>query len=96
MELWVHWIQNSDKNKILPAKEYLNKTRPYLKDIENNFKKPDTWKIWIKIASKFISSIDNEHVMLSKSDNIEIIMSDEPDEFITDFFDSLKNRYQNI
>ena len=34
--------------------------------------------------------------MLSKSDNIEIIMSDERDEFITDFFDSLKNRYQNI
>ena len=34
--------------------------------------------------------------MLSKSDNIEIIMSDEPDEFIKDFFDSLKNRYQNI
>ena len=34
--------------------------------------------------------------MLSKSENIEIIMSDEPDEFITDFFDSLKNRYQNI
>ena len=34
--------------------------------------------------------------MLSKSDNIETIISDEPDEFITDFFDSLKNRYQNI
>ena len=33
--------------------------------------------------------------MHSKSDNIEIMISDEADEVIKELFDSLKNRYQN-
>ena len=48
-------------------------------------------------AINFISSKDNdeEHVMHSKSDNKEIIINDEADEFVKDFFKALKNRYQN-
>ena len=51
----------------------------------------------IKIANNFISSIDNdeERVMDSKRDNIEIMSNDEADEVIKELFDSLKNRYQN-
>ena len=30
-----------------------------------------------------------------KRDNIDIMINDEADEVIKDFFDSLKNRYQN-
>ena len=37
----------------LSAEEYLNKIRPYLKDIINNVKKSDTWEIQLTIASKF-------------------------------------------
>ena len=33
--------------------------------------------------------------MHSKSDKIEIMMNDKPDEIIKELFDSLKNRYQN-
>ena len=33
--------------------------------------------------------------MHSKSDNVEIMISDEADEVIRKIFDSLKNRYQN-
>ena len=33
--------------------------------------------------------------MLSKSDNIEVMISDEADQFIKKLFDSLKDRYQN-
>ena len=29
---------NSERNKTLPVEEYLNKIRPYLKDIINNLK----------------------------------------------------------
>ena len=49
------------------------------------------------IANSFISSIDNdeERVMHSKNDNIEIIISDKEDKAIKELFDSLKNRYQN-
>ena len=68
----------------------------YLKDIINNLKKSSTWKIELTIANNFICSIDNdeEHVTHSKSDNIEIMMN-EGDEIMGEFFDSLKNRYQN-
>ena len=33
--------------------------------------------------------------MHSKSDNIEVMISDEADEVIKKLYDSLKNRYQN-
>ena len=37
---------------------------------------------------------DEERIMHSKSDNIEIMINDEADEVIEELFDSLKNRYQ--
>ena len=48
-------------------------------------------------AINFISSIDNdeERLMHSKSDNIEIMINDETQEVIKELFDSLKNRYQS-
>ena len=51
-----------------------------------------SWKIQLTIANNFISLIDNEpeRVMHSKSDIIEIMINDEADEVIKDFFDSLK------
>ena len=49
----------TDRNKTLPVEECLNKIRPYLKDIINNLKKSDTWKIQLSIANNFISSVDN-------------------------------------
>ena len=44
-----------------------------------------------------MSSLDNdeERVMHSKSDNMEIMISDESDEVIKVLFDSLKNTYEN-
>ena len=53
-------------------------------------------KIQLTIANNFISSIDNdeERVMHSKSDNIEIMINDEADEVIKELFDSLKDNYQ--
>ena len=78
----------------LSVEEYLNKTRPYLKDIINNLEKTDTWKIQLTIVNKFISSTDNDEEH-SKSDNIEIMINDEADKVIKEIFDSLKNRYQN-
>ena len=68
-----------------------------MKDI-NNLKRFDTRKIQLTIANNSISSLDNdeEHVMHSKNDNIEIMINDEADEVIEEIFDLLKNRYQNI
>ena len=78
----------------------LNKTilnlRPYLKDIINNPKKSDTWKIQLTIANNFISSEDNdeEHLMHSKSNNTEVMIDDNADEVIEKLFESLLNTYQ--
>ena len=93
----IGYESKGDKNKTLSVEEYLKKIRPYLKDIINNLKKPDTWKIQLTIANNFISSLNNdeERVMHSNNDNIEIMISDETDKVIEELFDSLKNRYQN-
>ena len=79
------------------VKEYLNKIRPYLKHIKNNFKKFHTWKIQLAIANNFIFSIDNDEecAVHSKSENMEIMINDEAEEVIKLIFDSLKNSYQN-
>ena len=72
--------------------EYLDKNRPYLKDIINNLKKPDTEKIQLTLANIFISSIDNdeERLMHSKNGNIEIMINDKADKVI-----KYSLRYQN-
>ena len=55
-------------------------------------KKSDTWKIQLTTANNFISSIDNdeEHVVHSKRDYIEIMINGEADKVIKELFDSLK------
>ena len=84
---YIEYKSNGDRNKTLSVDEYLNKIRPYLKDIINNLRKSDTWNIQLTIANNFIDNdedIDNDEVRLmhSKSDNIEIMINDEEDEVI--------------
>ena len=76
---YLEYESSSDRNKTLPVEEYFDKIRPYLKDIINNSKNSETWKIQLTMANSFISSTDNneEHVMHCKSDNIDIMINDE-------------------
>ena len=57
---YIEYKSNGNKSKTQSAEEYLNKIRPYLKNIINNLKKSDTWKIQFTIANKFIFSINND------------------------------------
>ena len=93
----IEYESNGDRNKTLLVEEYLNKIRPCLKDITNNLKISNTWKIELTTANNFISSIDSdeEHLIHSKSDHVEIMINDEAGEVIKEPFDSLKNRYKN-
>ena len=55
--------------KTLSVEEYVNKIKPYLRDIINDLKKSDTWKIQWPITISFISSKDDQnekHEMHSK------------------------------
>ena len=55
-----------------------------MRDIINNLRKSDRWKIQLARAINFISSknTDEERVMHSKSDNIEFMIYDNKDEVI--------------
>ena len=89
---YIEYGNNGDRSKTLSVEEYPNKNRPCLKDIVNNLKKSEMWKIQLTIANNFISSRNNneECVMYSKSDNIEIVINDEADEVIKERLFHLK------
>ena len=89
---YTEYESNGDRNETLSVEEYLKKFRLYLKDIVNNLKKSDTWKIDWTVANNFISFIDNDEecVMNSEIENIEIMISDEADKVLKELFDSLK------
>ena len=75
-------MDNVGRNKALQTKEYLYKFLLYLKDHKNDLKKSNTRKIYLTIAISCISSDDTheEHLTCSKSDTIEISISDKADE----------------
>ena len=94
-----HIEYESKGNRKTPSiEEYLNKTRLYLKNIIDNLKKSDTWKIQLTIAINFIYSKDNddeESVKHSKSDNKEIMIRDKGYEVIEELFDSFITKICN-
>ena len=63
---------HGDKNSNLSLDEFLNKIKPYLRDIIIDLQRSDAWKIQLTIAINFISSKDTEEesVMHSTSDNM--------------------------
>ena len=70
--------------------------RPYLKGIINDVKKSNARKIQLTIAINFVSSKDNEEerVIYSKSDSIEIMINDKADDVIEEHFRPLLSKYQ--
>ena len=62
----------------------------------NDLQKSDAWKMQLTIAINFMSSKDNGElqVMLSKSDNTEIMNNNKTDEVIEKRFQSLLPKYQ--
>ena len=47
---YIEYKINGDKNTILSVKEYFDKIRPYLKDIINDLKTFEAWKIQLTIT----------------------------------------------
>ena len=75
---YIVYENKGDRKKTLLVGEYFNKIRPCLKDIINNHKKSDTWKIQLTIAINCISSKDN--------DEERVEADDETDEVIKELF----------
>ena len=77
--------------------EYRSKIKPYLKDIINDLKISDRWKIQLTTINLVSSKDDNNEKceMHEKHENIKIMMNYEADEVIEELFQSLKKRYQS-
>ena len=65
--------------------------KPYLKEIINNLKISGTWKIQLTITITFISSkdTDEECIVYSKSDDVEIMIKNKTVKVIKEHFESL-------
>ena len=59
---YIEYESNDNRTKNLSSKEYLDKIKPYLKDIINDLQKYDTWKIQLTIGINFIFAEDNDFV----------------------------------
>ena len=91
---YIEYESSDNRNKNLSVKECLGKIKPYLRDIIINLQTSDTWKFQLAIAIYFISSnrVDEEHVMYSKSNNIEFMSYDKANEVVNKIFESLLSR----
>ena len=71
---YIEYETNGYKKSNLSLDKYLNKVKPYLRDIMTDLQSSDTWKIQLAIAVNFIYSKDTEEerVTHSTSDNIKV------------------------
>ena len=93
---YIEYESNGDKNRNLSREEYLNKIKPYLKNIIIDLQNSDTWKIQLTIAINFVSSKygDKERLMHSRNGNIKCTSYNDANEVIAELFVSLRLRYQ--
>ena len=93
---YIEYESNSDRNKNLSLKEYLDKIKPYLSDIIIDLQNSDT-TFAINICNLNISSkdVEQECVMHSTSNNIEFMPYDNPNGVVDEVFKSLLSRYKN-
>ena len=93
---YIEYESKGDKNKNLSPKEYLDMIRPYLSDMITDYKTQGEWKIQLTLSINFFYSngSDETRNLRSKSDNIEVMMGDETDEIIDEFYESFSQKYQ--
>ena len=93
---YIEYESNGDKNGNLSLDEYLNKLKPYMRNIIVDFQNSDTWKIQVTIATNFIYSkeAEEECVMHSRSDNIKLTSYNDVNKVDDEISESLRSRYQ--
>ena len=63
---YIEYESSGDRSKKLSVKEYLDKIKPYLRDIITILEKSDSWKSQLTIAITFISSKDADDESLTQ------------------------------
>ena len=87
----------SKGDKILSLKEYLNLIEKYLRELIEEYKLKGEWKVQLTIEVNFISlkpGSDETRIMYTRSNNVEIMFSDDNDDIIEQLFESLLKKYE--
>ena len=87
----------SKEDKILSLKEYLNLIEKCLRELIEEYKLKEEWKVQLTIEVNFISlkpGSDETRIMHTRSDNIEIMFGDDNDDIIEQLFESLMKKYE--
>ena len=82
----------SKGDKILSLKEYLNLIEKYLRELIEEYKLKEEWKVQLTIEVNFISlkpGSDETRIMYTRSDNIEITFGNDNNDIIEQLFESL-------
>ena len=93
---YVLYESRGDKDNKLAIYEYFDKIKPYLKDMIDDYKSKDEWKIQIIMRIIFVSFIykNETQVMHTKSDKVEIMNGTDTTDAINERIDSFMKRYQ--
>ena len=93
-----NYVQYESKgDKILVLKEYLNLIEKYLRELIEEYKLKGEWKVQLTIEVNFISlkpGSDENRIMYTRSDNVEILFGDDKDDIIEQLFESLLQKYE--
>ena len=86
-----NYIEHESNDGNVSLDEYLNKIRPYLRNIIIDLQNFDTWKIQLTFAINFISSkvAEGECVMYSRSDSIKFTSFNDANKVVNELFESL-------
>ena len=95
MPLKLDMLDASVRNRKLEIKGYLEKLRPHLYDMISDLKNSGKWKINLSSNLIYTATESNEKsTMYSKSDSDISIISNDTDEIIQEYIDSLLHKYQ--
>ena len=81
----------------MALKKYLSLIENYLRELIEEYKLKEEWKVQLTIEVNFISlkpSSDGTRIRYTRSDNIEIMFGDDNDDIIEQFFESLLQKYE--
>ena len=93
---YTEYESNGDRNKKPSVKEYLNKIKPYLRNIIIDLQKYRVWNIQLTMVINLIPTkdVDEDRVMHSKSGNTKFLIYDNANDVVDEVFESLLSRYQ--
>ena len=93
---YIAYESNSDINRNVSLGKYVNKIKPYLRNIIIDLRNSDTWKIQLTMAINYIYLKDakEERVLHSKSENLKFTSYNDVNEVVDELFNSLCSMYQ--